>query len=118
MEKSTPKFKVEKEEEFDATGLFLSFLSHWKWFALSVAICIILAVFKIVTTVPVYNMEAAIYLNDDNTNSSTAFNLSQAANPMVAFKSYIDETEIEVLKSRNNLRQIVDSLKLTYSNTE
>lgn len=118
MEKSTPKFKVEKEEEFDATGLFLSFLSHWKWFALSVAICIILAVFKIVTTVPVYNMEAAIYLNDDNTNSSTAFNLSQAANPMVAFKSYIDETEIEVLKSRNNLRQIVDSLKLTYSYTE
>ena len=82
------------------------------------AVCVVLAVFKIVTTVPVYNMESAIYLNDDNTNSRNAFNLNDAANPMVAFKNYIDETEIEVLKSRNNLKKIVDSLKLTYTYTE
>lgn len=118
MEINNPKFKVEKEDDFDIAGLLLSFLSHWKWFVIGVAVCVVLAVFKIVTTVPVYNMESAIYLNDDNTNSRNAFNLNDAANPMVAFKNYIDETEIEVLKSRNNLKKIVDSLKLTYTYTE
>ncbi len=118
MEINNPKFKAENESKFDTTGLFLSFLSHWKWFVLSIIICIFLAVVKIVTTVPTYNMEASIYLNDENTNSRNAFNLNGGANPMVAFKNYIDETEIEVLKSRNNLRQIVDSLNLTYSYSE
>lgn len=119
MEIKNPKFQVDKEEEFDTTGLLLAFLSHWKWFVLSTVICIILAVFKIITTVPAYNMEAAIYLKDDKTNSRNAFNLSEAAsNPMVAFKDYIDETELEVLKSRNNLKKIVDSLGLSYSYSE
>lgn len=35
--------------------------------------------------------------------------------PMVNLKQYIDETEIEILKSRNNLIKIVDSLNLSYS---
>ncbi len=115
MDNNNLNNSIEKEENFDTTGLLLAFLANWKWFALSVVICLILAAYKIVTTVPVYNMESSIYLNDNNTNSRNAFNLSEAANPMVAFKNFIDETELEVLKSRNNLVKIVDSLGLTYS---
>ncbi len=108
MDNNNLNNSIEKEENFDTTGLLLAFLANWKWFALSVVICLILAAYKIVTTVPVYNMESSIYLNDNNTNSRNAFNLSEAANPMVAFKNFIDETELEVLKSRNNLVKIVD----------
>nr|MDE6135310.1 polysaccharide biosynthesis tyrosine autokinase [Muribaculaceae bacterium] len=46
--------------------------------------------------------------------TQNAFSMS-AADPMVALKNFIDETELEVMKSRNNLVKIVDSLNLSYS---
>lgn len=103
------------EESFDTTGLILDFLAHWKWFVLSVIVCLIVAFFYIARQIPTYNVAASIYLSQDNSSSSNAFNMTQAGDPMVALKSYIDETELEVLKSRNNVIKIVDSLKLSYS---
>lgn len=103
------------EESFDNTGLILDFLAHWKWFVLSVIVCLIVAFFYIARQIPTYNVAASIYLSQDNSSSSNAFNMTQAGDPMVALKSYIDETELEVLKSRNNVIKIVDSLKLSYS---
>ncbi len=97
------------EESFDTTSLILDFLAHWKWFVLSVIVCLIVAFFYIARQIPTYNVAASIYLSQDNSSSSNAFNMTQAGDPMVALKSYIDETELEVLKSRNNVIKIVDS---------
>lgn len=103
------------EESFDTTGLILDCLAHWKWFVLSVIVCLIFAFFYIARQIPTYNVAASIYLSQDNSSSSNAFNLTQAGDPLVALKNYIDETELEVLKSRNNVIKIVDSLKLSYN---
>ncbi|MDE6574796.1 MAG: polysaccharide biosynthesis tyrosine autokinase [Muribaculaceae bacterium] len=102
------------EEAFDTTGLLLAFLENWKWFVLSAVICLIAAYFYIASQIPVYRVDASIYLSEDNNSSRNTFNLD-AADPMVALKNYIDETELEVLKSRNNVIKIVDSLNLSYS---
>lgn len=106
--------QAEDPDTLDVTGLFLDFLEHWKWFALSVVLCIALGVFYISTVVPTYKVESAIYLSGDGEDRGSAFSLD-AANPMVSMKNFIDETEIEVLKSRNNLIKIIDSLNLCYS---
>ncbi len=103
------------EEAFDTTGLLLAFLANWKWFALSVVVCLIAAFFYIAKQIPVYSVSSSIYLSQDNSSSRNAFSMDKAADPMVALKNYIDETELEVLKSRNNLIKIVDSLNLAYS---
>lgn len=106
--------QAEDPDTLDVTALFLDFLEHWKWFALSVVLCIALGVFYISTVVPTYKVESAIYLSGDGEDKGNVFSLD-AANPMVSMKNFIDETEIEVLKSRNNLIKIIDSLNLCYS---
>lgn len=103
-----------QEEAFDLLGLLLDYLSNWKWFVLCLIVAIGVAYYQIETIVPTYEVSASIYLSDDNSTSSTAVAIS-ANNPLLDQKSFIDETEIEVLKSRNNLIKIVDSLDLAYS---
>lgn len=103
------------EEAFDTTGLLLAFLANWKWFVLSVFVCLVVAWFYIARQVPVYQVNASIYLSQDNSSQRNAFNVGQSTDPMVALKNYIDETELEVLKSKDNVIKIVDSLNLAYS---
>lgn len=104
----------EVEESFDTRGLLLAFLANWKWFVASVAVALALAVFYIISVIPTYCVNASIYLRDQSDGPGNAFSMT-AADPMVAFKNYIDETELEVLRSRNNLMKIVDSLNLCYT---
>lgn len=102
------------EEVMDTTGLLLDYLANWKWFVLSVVLCVIGAYFYIATIVPTYQVNASIYLNSENTQSKEAFALNPE-NPLLNMKNFIDETELEILKSRNNVISIVDSLQMSYS---
>lgn len=102
------------EESFDLTGLLLEYLGNWKWFALSVAICVVVAYFHIATIIPIYQVSASIYLSGDNSVTDPNV-VSMSQNLLINSKDYVDETEIEILKSRNSLVRIVDSLDLSYS---
>lgn len=102
------------EENLDLTGLLLEYLGNWKWFVLSMAICVVVAYFYIATIVPIYQVSASIYLSSDNSVTNPNV-VSMSQNPLINAKDYVDETEIEILKSRNSLVRIVDSLGLSYS---
>ncbi len=104
-----------KTETFDITGLLLDYLSHWAIFLLSIIICGAAAYYYCKTQIPTYTVSASIYLNDENASTKSNAVTMGSENPMVNLKQYIDETEIEILKSRNNLVKIVDSLKLSYA---
>lgn len=101
------------EDVIDTTGLLLDYLANWKWFVISIIACLIGAYFYIATIVPTYQVNASIYLNSD-TQSKDAFALNPE-NPLLNMKNFIDETELEILKSRNNVIHIVDSLGMSYS---
>lgn len=102
------------DELIDTTGLLLDFLANWKWFLLCVVACIIGAYFYIATIVPTYQVTASLYLNKQNNNSGGATFLPEESQ-LVAMKNYIDQTELEILKSRNNVIDIVDSLNMAYT---
>ncbi|MDE6207090.1 MAG: polysaccharide biosynthesis tyrosine autokinase [Muribaculaceae bacterium] len=104
-----------QDETFDTTGLLLAFLANWKWFAICVVVALIGAFFYIVKQIPVYQIDASIYLSRDNESQQNAFTIGNNGNQMVSVKDYIDETELEVLKSLNNVIKIVDSLDLAYN---
>lgn len=105
----------EKQEDvFDLVGLLLDYLANWKWFVACVLVAAAVAYYLIATIVPTYEVTASIFLSDDNAANTNAVSLN-ASSPLVDQKSFIDETEIEILKSRNNLIKIVDSLGLAYS---
>lgn len=102
-----------RQDGFDLMGLLLDYLSKWKWFALSLVLCAAIGYVVISTIVPVYEVSASVYLNDnDMQGNGTALIFS---GDMLTGKDYLDETQIEILKSRNNLIKIVDSLDLAYS---
>lgn len=108
------KDKEIEEDAFDLQGLIFEYLAQWKWFLICVLLCSVVAFYYVSTIIPTYTVGASIYLSDDNATKSSAVSLNQNS-PLVDMKSYIDQTEIEILKSRNNLIKIVDSLDLAYS---
>lgn len=101
---------------FDVTGLFLAYLSAWKWFLLCGVLGLAIAYYYVSTIIPVYEVKASIYLNDEQkmaeSESALGISANQNGDNMMPF---IDETEIELLRSKNNLIKIVDSLGLAYS---
>ena len=102
------------DEVFDTTGLLLDYIAHWKWFLLSVIVFLVGAYFFIATIVPTYEVKASIYLNSQSDDTKSAMSLDPN-NPLVSMKTFIDETELEILKSRNNVIDIVDSLGMAYT---
>ena len=85
---------VTSEESFDTTGLLLAFLANWKWFVLSVIVCLVGAYFYLASCVPTYQVDASIYLSEDHNSGQNAFSRNADADPMLALKNYIDETEL------------------------
>lgn len=114
MAEQTEDHQNRIEEQFDLTGLLLDYLNHWKWFILSLIICGIAAYYYVSTIIPTYVVSASIFLSDENSSSKKQALLGMS-DPMIDMNTYIDETEIEILKSKNNLIKIVDSLNLAYS---
>lgn len=111
--KNDPTIKPKIEDSFDLIGLVLDYLAHWKWFILSLAVCAAVAYYYVSTIIPVYTVSASIYLDDNAATAKTQSMLGTGDMPM-DLASIIDETEIEILRSRNNLIRIVDSLDLAY----
>ncbi|MCH5219820.1 MAG: polysaccharide biosynthesis tyrosine autokinase [Muribaculaceae bacterium] len=102
------------EESFDLIGLLLDYINHWKFFVCSLIICLGCAFFYIRTVIPTFRVTATVVLDDDNTAQSSAFSLTQN-NPLFNMKDMFDETELEILKSRNSIMKVIDTLKLAYS---
>ena len=100
------------DEVVDTTGLLLDFLAHWKWFVLSAVAFLIGAYFYIATIVPMYQVNASIYLNNSESQAKNAVS-TDPYNTLVAMKNYIDQTELEILKSRNNVIDIVKSSRFS-----
>lgn len=100
------------EEGFDMMGLMLDYLSHWKWFVVCAILALGCAYYHYSTIVPTYEVAASIYLSDDKNPASNALAMNGA---LVDTKQFIDQTELEMLKSRNTVVKIVDSLNLAYS---
>lgn len=102
------------EQSFDTVGLLLDFLAHWKWFILSVIVCGIASYFYVATIIPTYQIAASVYLSDDKSASKSQAMLGMADKVPGEVMPFMDQTEIAILKSKNNLIKIVDSLGLAY----
>lgn len=112
-ENDAKKNPAPPNEIIDTTGLLLDYLANWKWFVICVILCLVGAYFYIATIVPTYQVNASLYLNKQDNASAKATQIS--GSQLIQMKNYIDQTELEILKSRNNVIDIVDSLKLSYS---
>ncbi|MFD1613932.1 GumC family protein [Gelatiniphilus marinus] len=97
-------------DNFNLKKTLSLYTKQWKWFVLSLILCIGFAYVNLRYTTPKYLAVAKIMLLDDKDNSSVG-----ALNDLSIFSDREDamvEDEIQVIKSRSFLRNIVKELSL------
>ena len=72
MESVNQEVNADGESQINITDLLLDYLANWKWFVLSLVVCIAAAVLYIATRIPVYQIDASIYLSEDNSSGQNA----------------------------------------------
>jgi tyrosine-protein kinase Etk/Wzc len=74
----TKEMELEKKEE---EGLNLAdygfmFLSHWYWFVASVVVAMVIAVYYIMSTTPIYTTSTQLLIRDDKNSKGATDNSS------------------------------------------
>lgn len=107
-EEGSPKFKV------DFSGLYTEIVLNWKWFVLSILICLGLAWLYMRYTTPVYESSAKMLIKDNDGNSgrnNSSMSLSNVASGTVSVSNGIDN-ELEILTTHSLAAQVIRDLKL------
>ena len=103
----------EKSSLFSFANLWAVIVLNWQWFALSLIICVLSGWLYLRYTMPTYQLSARILIKSDNSRSSSAAQV-QSDDQDFGFltNSTGIENEVEVLRSRVLLREVVRDLKL------
>ena len=101
------------EEKVNYQELLFRYIIHWPWFMVSVLICLIGAWGYLYFQTPVYQVSASIMIKDDkkggNSGSADLENLGLGG--VITSTQSIDN-EIEVLRSKTILKEVVNNLEL------
>lgn len=94
-------------------NLWTVIVLNWQWFLLSLLICVLSAWLYLRYTTPVYQVSARILIKDDNSQkSNSAQMLSNMEEMGFLTNSAGIDNEVEVLRSRILVRDVVKDLKL------
>ena len=109
-----------KEENIDVKELLFKYLIHWPWFVGTVVACLIAAWVYLYMSTPVYNISATVLIKDDKKGGSAGMLSgleSLGLDGMVSSSQNIDN-EIEVLRSKTIVKEVVEDLGLYISYTD
>ncbi|MBO7465591.1 MAG: hypothetical protein J6T56_07080, partial [Bacteroidales bacterium] len=114
MEKNqkTPSQQPEEANAVNLKDLLYTLLSHWRWFMLSLVLCLAVAFLISKSSVKYYSRSATIMIKDKKTGSS-ASDLLVTSNVLSMGGSSAVENELQILKSRTLMMQVVDRLNLS-----
>ena len=103
----------EKSSFFSFSNLWTLLVLNWQWFVLSLLICVLGGWLYLRYTMPTYQMSARILIKSDNSRSSSVSQV-QSEDQEFGFLSNSTgiQNEVEVLRSRVLLREVVKDLKL------
>lgn len=102
------------EEHVDFKELLFRYVIYWPWFIVSVLVCLIGAWGYLYFQIPVYKISASIIIKDEKKGGSagtTAELENLGLGGMIAASQNIDN-EIEVLRSKSILKEVVTNLEL------
>lgn len=102
----------EEESGFDIKSVLVKLLINWKWIVASIIVCLCCAKVYLQRQPPVYRIQAAIMINDDQKGSFlNQMQTFQQDFGIISTTSGIDN-EIEVLRSKSIIKQAVIDLGL------
>ncbi|MDR0939556.1 MAG: polysaccharide biosynthesis tyrosine autokinase [Mediterranea sp.] len=104
----------QEEDKLDFSELFFKYFMYWPWFAGAIMACAIAAWIYLRMTTPVYNVTATVLIKDDKKGGSSgmANELDNIGLGSVLSSSQNIDNEIEVLKSKTLVKDVVELLNL------
>ena len=105
---------LEKEEQsaFDIAAIYTIIILHWKWFLLSLIICLGAAAIYLRYTTPTYQAYAKLLIKDNEGNSNSRNNMLNTSTLGIITNSNGIDNEMEILRSHSIAEQAVRDLKL------
>ena len=110
----------EKEEKIDIQAILFKYLLHWPWIVGAVVICLASAWIYLKMATPIYNISATVLIKDDKKGGSAGMLSgleSLGLDGMISSSQNIDN-EIEVLRSKTIVKEVVEDLGLYISYTD
>ena len=99
------------EEKINYQELLFRYIIHWPWFVASVLVCLIGAWVYLHFQTPVYQVSASIMIKDDKKGSGSTALGNLGIGGVITSTQGIDN-EIEVLRSKTILKEVVNNLEL------
>ena len=98
---------------FSFANIWSAIVLNWHWFVLSLLVCMLSGWLYLRYTIPTYQLSARILIKSDNSQSSSTSQV-KSGNQDFGFLSNSTglQNEVEVIRSRVLLREVVKDLKL------
>ena len=107
------------EEKVNYQEILFKYIIHWPWFVASVLACFIGAWVYLHFQTPVYQVSASIMIKDDKKNGGgNAADLESLGLGGVITSAQSIDNEIEVLRSKTIVKEVVEDLGLYISYTD
>lgn len=107
---------AEEQSSINFQTIYTAFILNWKWFLLSIIICVGLGFLYLKYSTPVYNITAKLLIKDDNSDKRSGGGALQALESMsnlgIISNNYGVENEQEILTSTTVAEQAIKDLKL------
>ena len=88
-------------------------INNWKWFVLSLAVCLLAATAYIIRTIPVYTRSASVLIKEDRKSGSVSADISSAFTDLGFGQTRVNvNNEIINFLSPNLMQQVVRNLGL------
>ena len=101
------------EEKVNYQEILFKYIIHWPWFIASVLACLIGAWVYLHFQTPVYQVSASIMIKNDKKNGGgNAADLESMGLGGVITSAQSIDNEIEVLRSKTILKEVVNNLEL------
>lgn len=99
------------EEKINYQELLFRYIIHWPWFLASILVCLIGAWVYLHFQTPVYQVSASIMIKDDKKGGGSTDLENLGIGGVITSTQSIDN-EIEVLRSKTILKEVVNNLEL------
>ena len=100
------------ESNLDFRELVEKYFKHWKWFILSIIICLFLAFLNLNFQTFQYKATSSIKIKDEKGGDKGALSAFQDLGVMMGSSNDNIEDEIEILKSKGLISEVIKSLNL------
>lgn len=107
-----PNAEVEASNDINLTEIIKPYITRWWWFALSVLVLLAFAVLYLTTATPVYSIKSTALIKDTKKAPSADMGTLSQLGGFGSMGTNSIENEMEVLKSKKLMRDVVTGLGL------